>query len=325
MRRLAIGLAACALAGCAVTETPPAPEAAPARPADTDMGGLLSYRDLLARPRPPGAQRIAYGPGPQQFGELRLPDGPGPHRVAVLIHGGCWQASLPGLELVDEMAEGLRRAGWAVWNVEYRRLGHDGGGYPGTFQDVAAATDFLRTLAPRHNLDLTRVVTTGHSAGGHLALWVAGRPRLPAGSPLRTADPLPIRGVVPVAGINDLEAYRADGPDACGGPGTIDALVGASARARQDVYADTNPARLLPLGVRVIAISGARDPIVPPIFGSRYQVRASGSGDTQHFLWTLPSAGHFELIDPTSRAWNMVVRAMESILQPSDEVVVTSR
>ena len=301
---------------CSMSDQPAtAPSATtPAAPADTPMGDLLSYRDLLARPRPPAAQRIAYGPGPQQFGELRLPAGAGPHRVAVLIHGGCWQAALPGLELVDEMAEGLRQAGWAVWNVEYRRLGHPGGGYPGTFQDAAAATDFLRTLAPRHNLDLSRVVTTGHSAGGHLALWVAARPRLPAASPLRTADPLPIRGAVPIAGINDLEAYRADGPDACGGPGTIDQLVGAASRPGQEVYADTSPARLLPISVKQRIVSGARDPIVPPGFGRAYAERTTTSGDNARLL-EVAYAGHFELIDPRSAAWPYMLRAMDEAVR----------
>ncbi len=299
-------LASGLLAGCMSEPS------APVAPADTPMGDLLSYRDLLARPRPPAGQRIAYGAGPQQFGELRLPSGPGPHRVAVLIHGGCWQAALPGLELVDETAEGLRQAGWAVWNVEYRRLGHPGGGYPGTFQDVAAAADHLRTLAPLHNLDLSRVVTTGHSAGGHLALWVAGRPRLPASSPLRTADPLPIRGVVPIAGINDLEAYRADGSDACGGPGTIDQLVGAAARSDSDVYADTSPARLLPLGVPQAPVVGMRDPIVPIRFGRAWSERVQASGD-RFSQWEVAQAGHFELIDPRSDAWAAVLMMMDNV------------
>lgn len=294
---------------------PPSPPVTAAAPADTPMGDLLSYRDLMARPRPPAGQRFAYGPGPQQFGELRLPAGPGPHKVAVLIHGGCWQAALPGLELVDEMAEALRQAGWAVWNVEYRRLGHPGGGYPGTFQDVAAATDHLRVLAPTHNLDLSRVVTTGHSAGGHLALWVALRPGLSAASPLRVYNPLRVRGVVSIAGINDLEAYRDHGPDACGGAGTIDALVGASARRGQDVYADTSPARMPPFDGRPYLISGERDPIVPPRFDREYAGKLRATGDRVSSQ-TIIGAGHFELIDPRSEAFEQVTIALDSALAP---------
>ena len=122
---------------------------------------------------PPADHRLTYGSTPLEFGELRLPKTPGPHPVAVLIHGGCWVDRLPGrdpritgFEPLRPFAAALTAAGVATWNIEYRRAGHRGGGWPGTFQDVASATDFLRKLAPKHDLDLTRVVLVGHSAGG---------------------------------------------------------------------------------------------------------------------------------------------------------------
>jgi acetyl esterase/lipase len=179
--------------------------------ATRSRAGPISFGDLLARPRPIADHRIAYGPGPQQFGDLWLPKTPGPHRVVVLIHGGCWLADLPGLELMTYAADDLQRRGFAVWNIEYRRLGHAGGGYPGTFEDVAHGVDYLRTLAPTYGLDLHHLVLVGHSAGGHLALWDAARPRLPNTSALAGGDPLPIAGVMTLAGIDDLEAYRASG------------------------------------------------------------------------------------------------------------------
>lgn len=314
MRLHVSGFALAVLLGaCTMSDAPtPVPQAAAGAPADTDLGGLLTYRELLARPQTERGERIAYGAGPQQFGELWLPRGDGPHPVVVMIHGGCWQAALPGLELQHELSRALRDEGYAVWNVEYRRLGHGGGGYPGTFQDAAAATEYVRTLARSHPLDLTRVVTVGHSAGGHLASWVAARPRLPAGSPLRGADPLPVRGAVSLAGIDDLAAYRADGPDACGGPDTIDRLVDARGRAGADVYADTSPFAMTPIGARLRVITGGRDPIVPPRFGMAFAERAREAGDDVAYV-TLPEAGHFELIDPQSAAWPRVLGAIDDV------------
>jgi acetyl esterase/lipase len=133
-------------------------------------------------------ERIAYGKDPSQFGELWLPAQPGKAPVVVMIHGGCWLDSY-GLDLMNGLAGDLRERGVAVWNIEYRRLGQPGGGYPGTFQDVAAAVDALRGLAARYPLDLGHMAAVGHSADGHLALWAAARRRLPAASPLRAPDP----------------------------------------------------------------------------------------------------------------------------------------
>ena len=270
----------------------------------------ITFRELLARERASADARIAYGPEANQFGELWLPQGRGPHPVVVLIHGGCWRADLPGLELMDYLAADLRGRGVAVWNLEYRRIG-GGGGYPATFDDVAAGVDRLKTFARARDLDLRRVVLSGHSAGGHLALWSAARSRLPRTSPLWRADPLKVRGVVALAGINDLAAYRARGPEACGGPGTIDALVDAARTG--DVYADTSPPRLLPLGVRQVVISGGLDPIVPPRFGSDYAALAAGRGD-RALPVELAEAGHFELIDPTAPAWSRVRAVIGALL-----------
>ncbi len=257
----------------------------------------ISFSDLLARPRTAADSKVAYGPGPQQFGELWLPKGQGPFPVVVLIHGGCWQADLPGTELMDYLAADLRDRGYAIWNLEYRRIGHPGGAWPGTFTDVAAGLDHLRTIAGPRALDLSRVVLVGHSAGGHLASWAAARPGLPKESPLWAADPLAVKGVISLAGINDLEAFRATGPDRCGGPQTIDDLVSAVTRAGQDVYADTSPMRLPAPSALVVVVSGELDPIVPPAFGPPFAARWSATE------LTIKDAGHFELIDPTSPAW----------------------
>lgn len=271
----------------------------------------IGFLDLIARPRQAADARIAYGEDPLQFGELWLPPGPGPHPLVIMIHGGCWRADLPGLELMDYACADLCAHGLAVWNIEYRRIGHGGGGYPGTFQDVAQAMDHVRTLAGPHDLDLARVALSGHSAGGHLATWALARPRLAPSSPLACPDPLPARGAVPLAGIIDLVAYHRDGPDECGGPGVIEALVDAARGG--DVYADTSPPRLLPLGARQVVISGALDHIVPSRFASAYAAAAQAAGDPVTAI-DFEEAGHFELIDPTSSAWPAIRAEIVALL-----------
>ncbi|RZJ03260.1 MAG: alpha/beta hydrolase [Brevundimonas sp.] len=306
MRLILAALAASlSLAGCSSSPTALGP---------VETRTPITFSQLLNQPRQSADHRIAYGADPLQFGELWLPKSGRRHPVIVLIHGGCWRADLPGTELMDYMAADLRDRGYAVWNLEYRRIGHPGGGYPGTFQDIAAGIDHLRALAPQHGLDLGRVAVSGHSAGGHLALWAAGRDRLPASSALRIPDPLPVRGAVSLAGIADLSGYRETGPDACGGPSTIDGLVGIQGTDGRDVFADTSPPALLPLGNRQVVVSGALDPIVPPRFGQTYAAASAAAGDSATSV-VLKGAGHFELIDPTSTVWPRILEAYSDLLR----------
>jgi len=274
------------------------------------MAGPNSYTDLLARNRPVATKRIQYGDAPSQFAELWLPSGSRRHRVVVLIHGGCWRADLPGLELMAYAAEDLRQHGIAIWNIEYRRLGEPGGGYPGSFEDIANAIDWLRNLAKTYRLDLSNVVAAGHSSGGHLALWAAARRRLPKTSPLYRENPLLIKRAVSLAGIGDLSAYRVQGPGICGGPQVVDLLVGTASRGPWDVFTDTSPAALLPIGVPQTIVSGAIDPIVPAAFGRTYAARAASAGDRIQEI-TIAEAGHFDLIDPQSSAFEKVRSMIE--------------
>jgi acetyl esterase/lipase len=257
--------------------------------------------------------RFVYGREPSQFGELWLPEARSALPVVVLIHGGCWQYAY-GLDLMAGLAEDLRRQGLAVWNIEYRRLGERGSGYPGTFLDVGNAVDTLRGLAPRYGLNLGRVATVGHSAGGHLALWAAARPRLPRTSAVAMAAPLPIAGVVSLAGIADLEAYRNGGAGACGGAATIDAVTGATGRPGQNVYADTSPRALLPLGVPQIVAAGGQDGIVPSAFAASYTDAATAAGDCAELL-EFPDADHFALIEPRSTAWTAIKAKLLALLR----------
>jgi acetyl esterase/lipase len=265
----------------------------------------ISFTDLLARPRPAATERVRYGDAPSQFADLWLPAGKGPYPVVAMLHGGCWRADLPGVELMAYAAEDLRQRGMAVWTIEYRRIGETGGGFSGSFDDTGLALDHLRKLAKAKNLDLKNVIALGHSAGGHLALWAAARSRLPKASPLHHDNPLPIKAVVSLAGIADLARYRAEGPPACGGPQVIDLLVGSKTRNPFDVFNDTSPAELLPLHVPQAIISGTLDPIVPASFGHAYAAKASAAGDKVQEMM-LDGAGHFELIDPQSAAFDKI-------------------
>ena len=272
---------------------------------------LMTWADLTRPPAPTASRRIAYGPAVNQAVELWLPDGPGPHPVVVMLHGGCWQASIAKLSIMDYIAEDLRRRGLAVWNIEYRGVDQAGGGYPGTFQDVAAAADALRQAAPTFHLRLDHVVAVGHSAGGHLALWLAARPRLPASSPLHAADPLPIAAVVSLGGLPDLEAARTLRDAGCGAA-AVDRMTGAGAGRPGDVYADTSPAALLPLGVPQLLVQGALDGVSPPYVGAGYQAKARARGEAVRVI-VIPDAGHVELIAPRSAAWAREVLEIQSL------------
>ena len=261
------------------------------------------------KPWPPGARvvRRAYGPDALQFGDLRVPDSAGPHPVALVLHGGFW---LPGydLDLMDGLCEALTSAGLATWNVEYRRVG-ESGGYPATFLDVAAGADLLPTLATEFALDLARIVSIGHSAGGHLALWLAARPRIASGDLRPARPPLVLRGVLSLAGIADLRHASALGL------GAVDRLMGGTPEKVPERYAAGSPADLLPLGVPQLLLHGRDDTIVPLAIAERYRDAASARGD-RVTLTVLDGIGHFELIDPGSTAWPAVWDGVQSLLRP---------
>jgi len=251
--------------------------------------------------------RCSYGSDPFQFGDLRLPSGPGPHTVAIVIHGGFWRAQFD-LKHIARLAEALTATGWATWNIEYRRLGNPGGGWPGTLADVAAAADHLRELGSEHALDLDRVVAVGHSAGGHLALWLAARSRLPADSPLHSKPPLPLHAAVSLAGIADLRRAWELGLN----NKVVASLLGGSPMEVPDRYAAASPAEMIPLGVHQILIHGTADKIVPFEISETYHHAARSRGD-EATLIPLNGAGHFEGVAPETAEGNKVIETLDAL------------
>jgi acetyl esterase/lipase len=241
-------------------------------------------------------QRHRYGSHRHQFGDLHLPagDAPTPLPVAVVLHGGFWRARF-GLDLMDAVCADLAARGWAAWNVEYRRLGRrSGGGVPATLDDVAAAIDHLADLgAP---LDLERVVTVGHSAGGQLALWAASR----ASARVRLA------GAVGQAAVSDLERAA----ELQLGGGAVEAFCGGQPAARREAYRAASPAARLPLGVPQLLVHGEADDAVPAELSIRY-AQAARAGRDEVTLVLRSGDGHFEHLDPDSVAWGAVVAWLE--------------
>jgi acetyl esterase/lipase len=262
-----------------------------------DPATLLTWPDLKNRPRPIPSHSIAYGSDPLQIADLWLPLKKGPHPVAIMVHGGCWQTDIADRTLMDWVADDLRRHGVAVWNIEYRGVDRPGGGYPGTFRDVAAAADTLRDVAGRYDLDLRRVVAIGHSAGGHLALWLAARPRIGSASPLHSRTPLRIDRAISLGGLPDLEATEASPDNGCG-----TAVVARLTGRRADRFSDTSVPSLLPLGVRQDLVNGREDRIIPYRLATDYADRARKAGDAVT-LHTVPATGHVELVAPETAAW----------------------
>jgi acetyl esterase/lipase len=263
----------------------------------------MTAADLGVLAEAPAGERIAYGPDAVQFGELSLPTGPGLHPVVVNVHGGVWLAEYD-LQHTRAQARALMQAGFAVWNIEYRRVGNAGGGWPGTFVDVARATDHVRTLAQSFPLDLSRVVAMGHSAGGHLALWLGARTRVPASSEIHVADPLALRGVIALAPATGLTTLQARGAY----DGVVDRLMGGSPSERSERYDAAMPSRLLPLGLPQRVIVGKQDADWGE-FSADYVACARQAGDRQVDLQVLDDTGHFEVINPASRSWPFVLAA----------------
>lgn len=269
----------------------------------------LRPADVANLPSKPADARVPYGADAEQFADLRLPvAAAGPFPVVIVIHGGCWVSRFATLQSTAAMADALRDEGIATWNVEYRRLDQPGGGWPDTFTDIGAAVDHIRVLARSHPLDLSRVVVTGHSAGAHLALWAAARHRLPAGSPISTVDPFVPKAAVAIGGPGDLADFSTYDQKICGAP-VISQLMGGGPADRPERYRLGSPVALLPLGVAQMLVVGDADGVMPEPSRRAYAEAARAAGDRID-VRVAPDAGHFEVIAPTSPAWQVVKAAL---------------
>jgi acetyl esterase/lipase len=216
--------------------------------------------------------------------------------VVVVLHGGFWRAA-HGVELARPLAADLAAVGFAAVAVEYRRVG-GGGGWPATLEDVAAALDALPGLPEAERLDLADVAVVGHSAGGHLAAWAAGRQRLPEGAP--GAGPrVRVRAAVLQAGVLDLDRAAEQGM----GSDAVVAFLGGAPAQVPERYGVADPVRLLPTGAQVLCVHGAQDTTVPPEQSDRYAAAAARAGEPVEVR--VVAGDHMALIDPAGPAWRL--------------------
>ena len=246
---------------------------------------MLAPESILDLAPPPPGERIAYGRDPHQFAELRRPKPFGVVPVVIFIHGGYWRARYD-LTHTGHLCVALNKAGWATWSLEYRRLGHPGGGWPGTFDDVLAGA---RRLMAMDDIDRQRIVVAGHSAGGHLALWMAAR------------KVVPLVGVTALAGITDLRRAHELGLS----NGVVSELLGGSPEDQPERYTKASPIEMLPIAARQRLLHGRADQVAPFELSERF-ARASKNAE----LVALDGAGHFELIDPRAACWAAVEQAI---------------
>jgi acetyl esterase/lipase len=245
--------------------------------------------------------RTLYGGAPAQFVEWTLPQKPSRPALLIAIHGGYWRARY-GLDRLRPFCQAFCRLGFAVASLEYRRLGEDGGGWPGTLEDVQLALSSLPATARAEGLKFSKAVLVGHSAGGQLALWA------PSSARTATSAQLPVAGVVGLAAVSDLkEAARLNLSK-----GAVRELLGGGPETVPERYRSASPVERLPLGIPTVLLHGTRDEDVPYALSPAYVEKARAAGDVVRLV-TLEGAGHFDVIQPESRHWPEVVAAVESV------------
>ncbi len=266
--------------------------------------------------------RIAYGDTPTSYGELSVPRGPGPFPVAMMLHGGCWLASRGAMEDYRPMARALLGDGIAAWNVEYSRVGHDHGGWPGTFLDLGHALDHLAVLAGAHPIDLARVIVLGHSSGGHLGAWLAARPKLSAESEIKGAPKVAPAGAVITDAFIDprvIDSKGLDGELYCGEP-IIERLIGGDPAEYTDRMKEISPLEWLPWGMpQAYVVSSGRYPVTPyralaqgrtTLEMPDYPALARAAGDAIE-VEIVEEADHFDFIhEPGTASFEAVHRAV---------------
>jgi acetyl esterase/lipase len=272
----------------------------------------MTPQELSSFPVNAPDKRVSYGDDSSEYGDLRLPAGSGPHPVAILIHGGCFKAAYATNRDLAAMADALKGDGIATWNIEYRRVGQPGGGWPGTYIDVGRAVDYLQVLAREYPLDLRRVVVVGHSAGGHLAMWTAARGHFAQTNALYVANPLPVRGVVDLAGPLDMSANISGYEGLCR-DSVITTLLGGTPTTVPQRYKDVSPIKLVPFGIPQVVILGEHEDFVPRPIADAYVQAATRAGDAVRLI-VIPEVGHFEIASPRASPWPQVKSAITSLL-----------
>jgi len=284
-----------------------------ARNPDSDSPSVPA-RPLASRSVPslPGPTLLPYGPAPEQFTELTFPvtepTSDPPYPVVVLVHGGFWRARYD-LAAIRQLVPRFVAQGFAVAAIEYRRVGQPGGGWPGTLADVAAAIDALAAESAAHDLALHRLAVLGHSAGGHLALWLAARHRLPATAPGGPPVVQPAFAVS-LAGVCDLATAARQQM----GDGAVRDVLGGMPDEVPDRYALADPIGLLPLGVPTLLVSGDRDASVTVEQSRSYRARALAAGDEVELL-EVPKGDHFIVVDPGAPHWAFVDQRLAEALR----------
>ena len=247
----------------------------------------MNSESILSIPPPKADERLHYGSDPQQFADLRLPSGKGPHPILVFLHGGFWRAKYD-LTHAGHLCAALTAKQVATWNMEYRRVGNSGGGWPGTFEDITNGLRFVSWIAHRYGLDVKRIVIMGHSAGGQLALALA-------------AHQHSIRHAVSLAGVVDLQrAFELH----LSNDAVVD-FMGGSPQQVPEHYHEASPLDLPMPRVRQLLVHGDEDDTVPVTLSRTYRDAKLKRGEKVGFL-ELPKSGHYELIDPRSSAWPAV-------------------
>ena len=246
---------------------------------------LMAWDDLLSRSKPAPDMTVRYGADALQVVDVWKPVGAGPHPAVVMIHGGCWETEIAERDIMNWIADDLRKHGVGVWNIEYRGVDR-GGGYPGTYQDVGAAADMFAAKRAEFGFKTDApVVTIGHSAGGHLSLWLARRSALAKGDALRGDAPLQVDLAISQGGLPDLRAQMTLPDHGCGNE--------AAAKMAGDAFARVSPPEMPKGRARELQFNNDRDRIAPPSFGAAYGAK----------MVTTPDEGHAELIAPETISW----------------------
>jgi pimeloyl-ACP methyl ester carboxylesterase len=263
-------------------------DAAPQKPIAPKA--LLTWDDLLSRPKPAPDATVRYGADALQLVDVWKPAGAGPHPAVVMIHGGCWQTAIAERDIMNWIAGDLRAHGVGVWNIEYRGVDR-GGGYPGTYQDVGAAADMFAAKRGEYGFRTDApVVVIGHSAGGHLTLWLARRAGLAKGDALRGSKPLKVDLAISQGGLPDLRAQMTLPDHGCGNEAAAK-MAGPSTDKFE--FARVSPPEMPKGSARELQFNNELDSIAPPSFGKAYGAE----------MVTTPHEGHAELIAPETVSW----------------------